>query len=1396
MSVVGTLRRSQSMKELSTGYSRSWMDTDFRLGKKSVSQLVKQYQSSADVRSTGSEDRQKFPTQREETFQSKMEATLQRFEARRHDWDSPTKGWYSGLSRSRSMEHLHLRELTGTSALRALFESKAAPRKDFGSSPSLNRTHSIQSTGSPRWRGPQSVATASAGKETLVQRASAVKLERRKTISGTPVTWEKTPSSGRGVNRLSESRLRDPLSLHGREASPASIQDRSLLYLSKAAAADITDGPVKPGSFVHKYTETSGRSTKPSKFHSTLKEICSACLEPVYPMEKMVADKIIFHSNCFCCKHCKKKLGIHNYSAIYGEFYCVSHYQQLFKRKGNYDEGFGHKQHKDLWLKKTTESLHSDEKTCKDPKGESKAFVESSGSAAPKKQEFRDTKTASSRDTRTKLKINWPPEKQTSVGRLVTPFNGERKLSEMSIVEASSNSPSKQSSGNVLQSPEGLMSKSSKTGDNKKVPSSPTQRLNSSSVPPGPGMKHKPKAAASEHAEMPSPALSRPWSVSNKIVLFQESSPINASSFKVKETPQKNTLVKTAHLTLPDSTLTPRKDQSDVNKKVTASDKMKKSVRFAMKIDTELDGNTSTEGDSEINTEPDFVCHSSNPDIVPNEDKDCRPTVLGAKEEILASLFIDDAIKDQNENIPNPYKCQLEEENEINENIIKPKNLESTDVNAIQSSASVLTEYSQTLISTTVEDTVNKSLAEEVCDADFERYDIQTSGKSYENREVNGELAEEPKSGSVHAEETDSEVNRKETMTQTAAQEMERHNDNLEANETEQETPDMSDKTVQKSPTPSAANKQNGKAHARKESWSKMSGQGKSPFSKLFTSSAKDKTEKKEPTETKKPEAKPRSILGKLFQSSPEKEKKDSKVAEAKHAEPGTVTEKASDAFVKDPMGDNTQVDQTEQVNTKTAWRPSEMNKNEEIKSSASLSNAVNISGNTHLSLQVDDGSSKTILSLTSTNDLNPTCLSCEENYEPNTSTEEAPVTGECLTLSESSVHASSEAGLSHTITEEMSIINPINSAELLVNSDAAIKKGTTEDPTFLGPVMNDTSEGDAHSNLIQAAVSEHSFTLPPIDHSPFTENIGNENPSKIYEDVHTEKSYTDPMTSESTEWLSSLLNTEVMSNTQTDITEFNVTEDASETTLNPFGQVVTLEYIKPEVTADSSAQNLPPTNDPEDLIGLSNTPLRSVDEEFDIFSNSDGPLVLNAESKQHEVDLVTIVDSSQAEGNNLFNLSTEKAVDHQGQDTSFDIFSTNSEALVWSGASTAFDKDNAGLGVSSAALPSVYAEDIFGENDFSVSLGIPAEPPSRGDPEIFTDFLGLDQTAMAGSTTDIPVNLFSADIFAAEALKPPAAKPDTSAEGIDTFLDPFSMGSITTESENLNDNWMDDLLS
>ncbi|KAI1888933.1 hypothetical protein AGOR_G00173860 [Albula goreensis] len=86
----------------------------------------------------------------------------------------------------------------------------------------------------------------------------------------------------------------------------------------------------------------------------------------------MAADKFIFHKNCFCCKHCKKKLSIRNYSALYGEFYCMFHYQQLFRAKGNYDEGFGHVPHKHRWIQRSTDKM-SDSRRDHNPALSSKA---------------------------------------------------------------------------------------------------------------------------------------------------------------------------------------------------------------------------------------------------------------------------------------------------------------------------------------------------------------------------------------------------------------------------------------------------------------------------------------------------------------------------------------------------------------------------------------------------------------------------------------------------------------------------------------------------------------------------------------------------------------------------------------------------------------------------------------------------------------------------------------------------------------------------------------------------------------------------------------------------------------------------------------------------------------
>lgn len=39
-----------------------------------------------------------------------------------------------------------------------------------------------------------------------------------------------------------------------------------------------------------------------------VKEMCTACQKTVYPMERLVADKFVFHNACFCCKHCHTKL--------------------------------------------------------------------------------------------------------------------------------------------------------------------------------------------------------------------------------------------------------------------------------------------------------------------------------------------------------------------------------------------------------------------------------------------------------------------------------------------------------------------------------------------------------------------------------------------------------------------------------------------------------------------------------------------------------------------------------------------------------------------------------------------------------------------------------------------------------------------------------------------------------------------------------------------------------------------------------------------------------------------------------------------------------------------------------------------------------------------------------
>ncbi|XP_051497460.1 LIM domain and actin-binding protein 1 isoform X2 [Apus apus] len=160
------------------------------------------------------------------------------------------------------------------------------------------------------------------------------------------------------------------------------------------------------------------------KFQLPVKETCVGCQKTVYPMERLFANQQVFHISCFRCSYCNSKLSLGTYASLRGNIYCKPHFNQLFKSKGNYDEGFGHKQHKELWAGKT-ECEESPEKTVQGVNaaesphspgvedapiakvGVLTASMEAKASALPEREE-RPAETK-------KLRIAWPPPSDQSV---------------------------------------------------------------------------------------------------------------------------------------------------------------------------------------------------------------------------------------------------------------------------------------------------------------------------------------------------------------------------------------------------------------------------------------------------------------------------------------------------------------------------------------------------------------------------------------------------------------------------------------------------------------------------------------------------------------------------------------------------------------------------------------------------------------------------------------------------------------------------------------------------------------------------------------------------------------------------------------------------------------------
>lgn len=129
-------------------------------------------------------------------------------------------------------------------------------------------------------------------------------------------------------------------------------------------------------------------------------------------MESLIADKQNFHKSCFRCEHCSGKLSLGNYASLHGRMYCKPHYTQLFKSKGNYDEGFGQKPHKELWNNKNQEN--SPEKTkVRSPSPEKKVmdsrYTTAQSTLVTPDDDMRKPEDESKKLT-TKISVVWPPQ--------------------------------------------------------------------------------------------------------------------------------------------------------------------------------------------------------------------------------------------------------------------------------------------------------------------------------------------------------------------------------------------------------------------------------------------------------------------------------------------------------------------------------------------------------------------------------------------------------------------------------------------------------------------------------------------------------------------------------------------------------------------------------------------------------------------------------------------------------------------------------------------------------------------------------------------------------------------------------------------------------------------------
>ncbi|XP_029309372.1 uncharacterized protein LOC115022512 [Cottoperca gobio] len=542
-------------------------------------------------------------------------------------------------------------------------------------------------------------------------------------------------------------------------------------------------------------------------------------------MEKMLANELILHNNCFCCKHCKKKLSIHNYSSLYGEFYCTSHYQQLFKRTGNYDEGFGHRQHKDRWIQKNKEINEPD--TPATPKM-TKSNLNTSDGVFVKRSSAREMAYNTGADVKSKLKVSWPPEKKSFGVESAQQTYVKKKTAD---IGKTSSSGHHKSDNNQLKIYNG--------GEIKDE----VKTLSSSIIS---GIKERSKTTGYTSAEKLPSGKTKGRSDPTKDIISSTTLNFSSPSLETGITVTKQKNVESITRT----NYNPKSNRPDAY-----LNKARKSVRFAPNFDAaqnDLSSQLTTGAKGEDHstllsdqTEQSKVTQSEDIKDVIHKNNCDNLSLEFSKEQSQSEVYLD---------IPE-YKCLGETQLDLTHQGPDVK-VESSQ-EAPQTDITVLNGVIEK-----VEKTLDAQSFTEMFESTKEVVKYQEPSEIFQvipENSVNPCESEIP--GTLHSP--------AEHMTREEAS-LERNTNQFENTESanDQESASSQKKPVARTNSLKGFPKQTEKTKVKLGSWSK----GKSPMSKLFTSGGSDKTNKIEPKDAKKPDVKPSGgLLGRLFHSSSEK---------------------------------------------------------------------------------------------------------------------------------------------------------------------------------------------------------------------------------------------------------------------------------------------------------------------------------------------------------------------------------------------------------------------------------------------------------------------------------------------------------------------------------------------